>query len=84
VILVIVTLGLLAIFGRFERPARDERPAPHPLRPLLAVAFVCAGLGLLAAVGIADEDGLNGLILSLPVIGILLGGVVRLSVPKRD
>lgn len=80
-VLTLVTLGLLAVFGRFERPVRDDRPPPGALRPVLAVAFVCAGLGLLAAVGIADEDGLNGVILSLPVIGILLGGIARFRVP---
>jgi fucose 4-O-acetylase-like acetyltransferase len=77
--LTVVTLGMVAIFGRFERPAPDPRPAPPWWRPVVAVVFVCAGLGLLAAIGIADEDGLNGIILSLPVVGVVLGGVVRLS-----
>ena len=81
-VLTAMTLGLLGVFGRFERPMRDDRPAPAVWRPVLAVAFVCAGLGLLAAVGIADEDGLNGVILSLPVIGILLGGIIRLPNAK--
>ena len=81
-VLTVLTLGLLAVFGRFERPVRDDRPAPVAWRPVLAVAFVCAGLGLLAAVGIADEDGLNGVILSLPVIGIVLGGIIRFPVGK--
>jgi hypothetical protein len=42
------------------------------------VALICAGLGFLAAIGIADDQGLNGLVLSLPVIGVVLGGVARL------
>jgi hypothetical protein len=42
------------------------------------VVAICAGLGLLAAIGIADEDGLNGLVLSLPIIGVILGGIGRL------
>ena len=69
------TLFFVAVFGRFERPRPDLRPAPAWWRPLLAVAGVCAGLGLLAAVGIADDAGLNGLILALPVLGVVLGGV---------
>jgi len=62
-------------FGRFERPRADPRPAPQPWRPVLAVLGVCAGLGLLAALGIADENGLNGLIISLPILGVIAGGV---------
>lgn len=77
-VLVIPTIALIAIFGRYERPERDERPAPPWWRPVTAVALICAGLGFLAAIGIADEQGLNGLVLSLPVIGVILGGVARL------
>jgi len=77
-VLVVPTLGLLAIFGRFERPDHDQRPAPVWWRPVLAVVLVCAGLGFLAAIGIADDQGLNGLVLSLPVIGVFVGGVARL------
>jgi hypothetical protein len=76
-ILALVTTGLMVVFARFERPVADPRPAPPWWRPVLAVAMVCAGLGFLAAIGIADEDGLNGLILSLPVIGVIIGGVTR-------
>jgi hypothetical protein len=73
-----VTVGLVAVFGRFESPVEDLRPAPPWWRPLLAVVAICAGLGLLAAIGIADADGLNGLVLSLPIIGVILGGIARL------
>ncbi len=81
-VLSVLTLGLVAVFGRFERPSRDERPPPPAWQPVVAVAFICAGLGLLAAIGIADADGLNGVILSLPVIGVIVGGVARL--PRRN
>ncbi|HSJ33764.1 MAG TPA: acyltransferase [Acidimicrobiia bacterium] len=74
-VLAVLTVLLVLVFGRFERPRPDLRPAPPAWRPLTAVAGVCAGLGLLAAIGIADEYGLNGFILSLPVIGVLVGGV---------
>jgi hypothetical protein len=81
-VLTVLTLGLVVVFGRFERPVTDGRPAPALWRPILAVALVCAGLGLLAAIGIADENGLNGLILTLPVLGVLLGGITRLPWPR--
>ena len=74
-VLAIPTLALIALFGRYERPGTDDRPAPAAWRPILAVALVCAGLGLLAAIGIADEDGLNGLVLSLPILGVIIGGI---------
>lgn len=77
-VLCVPTLILLALFGRFERPDRDGRPAPVWWRPVLAVAFICAGLGLLAAFGIADEDGLNGAVLSLPLVGVVAGGIARM------
>ena len=79
-VLGVVTIALIAVFGRFERPVPDPRPSPPAWRPVLAVMSICAGLGLLAAIGIADDDGLNGLVLSLPVIGVLLGGVVGVPV----
>lgn len=79
--LIVLTGVLILFFGRFERPVADPRPAPAWWRPIVAVLLICAGLGLLAAIGIADEDGLNGLVLSLPVIGVILGGITRIQ-PK--
>ncbi|HSJ85233.1 MAG TPA: acyltransferase [Acidimicrobiia bacterium] len=81
VVVGLVTLGMVAVFGRFEIPVDDPRSAPVWWRPVLAVVGICAGLGLLAAIGIADDDGLNGLVLSLPIIGVVIGGVSRL--PRR-
>ncbi|MGC2239915.1 MAG: acyltransferase family protein [Acidimicrobiia bacterium] len=77
-VLGLITVALIALFGRFETPIEDRRPAPASWRPILAVVGICAGLGLLAAIGIADEDGLNGLVLTLPIAGVILGGVSRL------
>jgi surface polysaccharide O-acyltransferase-like enzyme len=82
-VLLVPTTALIVIFGRFERPGRDERPAPNWWRPVIAVALICAGLGLLAAIGIADEEGLNGLVLSLPVLGVFVGGVAHLPWERR-
>jgi hypothetical protein len=78
VVLAAVTIGMVALFGRYESPREDLRPAPPWWRPLLAVIAICAGLGLLAAIGIADADGLNGLVLSLPIVGVVVGGIARL------
>ena len=78
----LVTMALVALMGRFERPAPDPRPAPPAWRPVLAVVGVCVGLGMLAAIGIADPDGLNGFILTLPIVGVVAGGLVRL--PTRS
>ncbi|MGH8871549.1 MAG: acyltransferase family protein [Acidimicrobiia bacterium] len=77
----LVTVGMVAIFGRFENPVEDTRPAPVWWRPVLAVLGICAGLGLLAAIGIADDDGLNGLVLTLPIAGVILGGIAH--IPSR-
>lgn len=79
-----VTVALVAIFGRFERPRPDLRPSPPAWRPLLAVAGVCAGLGLLAALGIADADGLNGFVLVLPLVGVAVGGIGGARLHRRS
>jgi hypothetical protein len=73
--LVAATLPFLLVFGRYERPNQDLRPPPPAWRPLLAVVATCAGLGLLARFGIADEDGLNGIALSLPFAAAIAGGI---------
>jgi surface polysaccharide O-acyltransferase-like enzyme len=77
-VLLVPTILLMMLFGRFERPESDLRPAPPWWRPVLAVLLICAGLGFLAAIGIADEDGLNGLVLSLPIVGVVVGGVAAM------
>jgi peptidoglycan/LPS O-acetylase OafA/YrhL len=76
-VLTVATLPLLAVFGRFERPPADTRPAPSPWRSWLATALACAGLGLLARHGISDTDGLNGLALTLALSAPFLGGLAN-------
>ncbi len=78
-----VTLGLVALFGRFETPAPDPRPAPPWWRPLLAVAGLCTGLGGMAIAGIASVHGLNWALLLVPVASVYLGGVARPPRPGR-
>jgi surface polysaccharide O-acyltransferase-like enzyme len=79
VVVALVTLALVAGFGRFETPGTDDRPAPPSWRPLLAVAAVCAGLGAVAVMGIVDGAGdLRGGLPALSLLGLLAGGVLRL------
>jgi hypothetical protein len=74
-VLTLATIPFVLVFGRFERPETDDRPAPPVWKPIVAVGMACAGLGLLAVNGVADADGLNGLALALPVLAIVVGGV---------
>ena len=73
--LTVMTVALSLLFSRFERPGPDTRPKPRVWRPVLAVMLTCLGLALLAESGIADSDGLNGLVLAAPIVGVTLGGV---------
>jgi surface polysaccharide O-acyltransferase-like enzyme len=82
-LLMMLTLPVLAVVGRFERPARDDRAAPGVWQPLLAVGAVAVGLGLLAKDGMVDDQGLRGLATALPVIGLMAGGVYRFR-PNRS
>jgi len=79
-LLVVFTLPVLALVARFERPARDPRPAPPAWRPVAAAAAVCAGLGTLAKLGIADEAGLNLAPLLMVATGVVVGSVIG---PRR-
>jgi fucose 4-O-acetylase-like acetyltransferase len=74
-VLTVATIPFVLVFGRFERPDNDARPAPPVWQPLIAVVLACVGLGLLAVNGVADADGLNGLALALPFLAITVGGV---------
>jgi len=74
-VLAAVTVSLALVFARFERPGPDPRPEPRSWRPLMAVALTCFGLAMLAYGGIADPDGINGMVLAAPVVGVVLGGV---------
>jgi hypothetical protein len=76
-LLAAVTIALIALFGRFETPAPDARPAPPWWRPLLAMAGVCAGLGAMAITGVISAHGLNWALLLVPVASVYLGGVAR-------
>jgi hypothetical protein len=73
--LVATTIPFLVVFGRYERPNPDHRPAPPVLQQVAAVIAACIGLGLLAALGVSDEEGLNSLALALPFVAAAAGGI---------
>lgn len=73
-VLIVVTLGFIAVMGRFEKVPRDDRPPPPLWRPLLATALVCGGLGVMAAQGIVSAAGLRWWWPLLPIAGVLLLG----------
>lgn len=77
-VLLAITAGFVAVFGRFEEPARDERPAPAPWRPVLAAVSVIAGLAVLAQAGIVNSDGLQWVWPLLPIAGVYAFGMFRL------
>lgn len=72
----LTVIPFIVAFGKFERPRVDNRPAPPLWKPVAATLAACAGLGLLAAGGIADTDGLNVVALILPLAGVVAGGVI--------
>jgi hypothetical protein len=58
-VLATVTLGLVALLGRFENPRRDDRPPPPTWLPVLVTVLACGGLGFMAAKGIVGADGVH-------------------------
>ena len=77
-VLFAITGVLVAIFGRFETPAPDDRPAPPMWMPIAASASICAGLAIMADTGMVDGDGVTWIWPLLPLIGMFVFGVVRL------
>ena len=81
-VLAAVTVGFIAVFGRFESPVKDERPAPPTWLAILACVAMCAGLGVMAMFGIVDKDGVNWWWPLVPIAGLLLPGMLPLR-PRR-
>jgi hypothetical protein len=81
-VLAAVTVGFIAVFGRFESPVKDERPAPPMWLAILACVAMCAGLGVMAMFGIVDKDGVNWWWPLVPIAGLLLPGMLPLR-PRR-
>ncbi|MCU4298440.1 acyltransferase [Brevibacterium permense] len=76
--LLAITGVLVAIFGRFETPSPDDRPAPPVWMPIAASVAICAGLAILADIGMVDGHGVTWIWPLLPLIGMVAFGVVRL------
>ncbi|WP_152345776.1 acyltransferase family protein [Brevibacterium sp. CFH 10365] len=81
-VLLAITGVLVVIFGRFETPAPDDRPAPPTWMPIAASATTCAGLAIMADTGMVD-DGVTWIWPLLPLIGMVAFGVVRLPSLRR-
>lgn len=74
----VVTVALIAVFGRLEDPSVDLRPAPRVWRPLVATVAVCGGLAVMAKSGIVSADGVHWVWPVLPVAALLLLRMVPL------
>lgn len=74
----VVTVGLIALFGRLESPSVDLRPAPSTWRPALATVLVCGGLAVMAKFGVVSDSGVQWIWPVLPVAAMLLLRVVPL------
>ncbi len=84
VVLAGVTLGLVALLGRFENPRHDDSPPPPAWLPVLVTVLACGGLGFMAGRGIVGADGVHWW---WPVLVIGAVGMLRLPVrpsPQRD
>ena len=80
-VLAVVTVGFIAIFGRFENPPRDQGAASLPAwRPVAATILGCGGLGFMAAHGIVGPDGVHWWWPLLPILAVLL---LRTDVPAK-
>jgi hypothetical protein len=77
-VLAVATSGLVLLFGRFESPVRDRRPAPAAWRPVVATAAMCGGLGVMAASGLVARDGIHWVWPLLPIAAVVGLGVVPL------
>ena len=75
--LALVTLGFIALLGRFETPRRDESPAPPTWLPVLVTVLACGGLGFMAAQGIVGVDGVHWW---WPVLTVASVALLRLPV----
>jgi hypothetical protein len=75
-VLAVMTLLLVRAAGGWEEPVVDRRPAPHPLRPVVAATGTAAGLALLADHGLLAPDGsVRWWLALLPVVAMLVGGM---------
>ncbi|KAB7745166.1 acyltransferase family protein [Nostocoides sp. F2B08] len=74
--LALVVVLAVALFGRFENPRRDTRPAPPLWVAVLAVVLTCGGLAVMAKFGIVDNGGVTWVWPLLPIAAQVLLRVV--------
>ncbi len=81
-LLATVTLGFIAVFGRFETPRGDDSPPPPTWLPVLVGLSACGGLGFMAGQGMVGADGVHWW---WPVLTIAAVALLRLPVspPSR-
>jgi hypothetical protein len=72
-----VTIPIVLLMARFERPRREIR-SPSPVEGVGAVVLIVIGLALLAYYGIGGADGLNWPALALVAFAAVVGRVVPL------
>ena len=72
-VLLAVTGLAIVVFGRFENPVKDPRPAPALWLPVLATVLCCGGLAVMANVGVVGRVG--WIFALLPVLGVALVSV---------
>lgn len=77
-VLLVVTFGFVTVFGRFENPRPDERPAPPVWKPIAAAVCVVAGLAVMANAGMVNQSGLVWIWPLLVVLGLVVFSVVQL------
>ncbi|MDF9715841.1 acyltransferase [Nocardioides sp. ChNu-153] len=78
-VLAATTAALVALLGRLEQPAPDPRPAPPAVLPVAALLATCAGLAVMADLGIAAVDGtVNAWLPWVPLVAAVVLGTVRL------
>ena len=68
-VLALLVLGFVALFGRFENPRRDDRPAPPTWLAVGACVLTCGGLAVMAKFGIVAEAGVRWWWPLLPLAG---------------
>ncbi|TDT31381.1 acyltransferase family protein [Naumannella halotolerans] len=77
-VLLAITAVFVLIFGRFESPKPDPRPAPPIWKPVAAAICCVGGVAVLASVGLVGAQGVNGYWPVLVLAGMVAFGVLRM------
>ena len=79
-VLATVTLGFVALLGRFETPGPTTHRPPPLWLPVLVTVLACGGLGFMAGKGIVGADGVHWW---WPLLAVGAIGLLRLPVTAR-